>query len=266
MRAFLLSEQKKVARNKGLFKNSATVLGPAQLVSTLVESHGESLWITDNSSLLTKALSSSELLKNQGKIRKNSNIILLGDLEKVSTATLSSLFKKMIVVNANVALEELMSVLRANNAEDLVISGSVDLVSKTLSLVRGDLEELIVPLSAFKKSGNNVVPKFNDFSIIDHGQTIKFGNYETAVDALLYEYDSEYRKKIKSQRVASEKSFGASLKRLRLQKGLSQTEFKGIDAKVIGRIERGEVKKPRGKTLDKIAENLGVASKDISSY
>lgn len=117
-----------------------------------------------------------------------------------------------------------------------------------------------------KASGTGVKPDFNDFEVIDHGQTLRFGKYEASFDSVLYEMDPEYRRKLHKQRRGTERTFGASLRRLRIQRGLSRSEFVGLTAKAIARIERGEVEKPHAATLGIIAERLGVAVHEIESY
>jgi hypothetical protein len=87
-----------------------------------------------------------------------------------------------------ISAEELAEVLKAKNRADLLIGGFVNKTTQTITLWRGNLESLTVPFSAFEKSGEGTVPDFNSFSVIDCGQTIKLGNYEAAVDAILYEY------------------------------------------------------------------------------
>ena len=71
-----------------------------------------------------------------------------------------------------------------------------------------------------------------------------------------------YRRRLR----AEEKTFGASLRRLRVLRGLRQNDFAPLPAKTIARVERGEVAKPHGQTLGRIAERLGVAAGEIESY
>ena len=85
-------------------------------------------------------------------------------------------------------------------------------------------------------------------------------------DAVLYEMDEDYRRRLNNERRAEDRSLGASLRRLRLQRGLSRDDFPGVSAKSIARIERGEVEKPHAGTLRKVADRLGVAVKEIESY
>jgi transcriptional regulator with XRE-family HTH domain len=69
-----------------------------------------------------------------------------------------------------------------------------------------------------------------------------------------------------AKRGAEEKTFGASLRRLRLQRGLKQSDFNEVSAKTIRRIERGETDAPHGKTLAAIAARLQVEPNEIASY
>ncbi len=162
--------------------------------------------------------------------------------------------------------EELVAVLISENRSDLFIAGRVDPLSKTVALWRGNRRLLIVPFSGFPTSGDGTKPDFSDFAVTDCGQTIRFGSYEAATDAILYEFAPDYRRTIKKQRLASEQSFGASLRRLRKQRGLRREDFAPLTAKTITRIEHNKVKHARGKTLSVIAERLGVQPSEIENY
>jgi transcriptional regulator with XRE-family HTH domain len=54
--------------------------------------------------------------------------------------------------------------------------------------------------------------------------------------------------------------------RLRKQRRLKRSDFAPISAKEIARIERNEVEKPHARTLETIAERLGVRPEEIESY
>lgn len=133
-------------------------------------------------------------------------------------------------------------------------------------LIRGDLTSLVVPFSWFVARPNGPKPDFADFEVIDSGQTIKLGGYEAAADAVLYEFDAEFRKQERKRRVSQDKSFGGALRRLRLQRGFGREDFPGLSAKTIARIERGDVKEPHGETLAAIAQRLGVRPEEIVTY
>ena len=77
---------------------------------------------------------------------------------------------------------------------------------------------------------------------------MKLGNYEAAADAILYETDPEYRSRLSAKRRAEDKTFGACLRRLRLQRCLRQSDFGGVTAKTITRIEHAATPKHRTAT------------------
>jgi Helix-turn-helix len=161
---------------------------------------------------------------------------------------------------------ELAEVVMSDNRHNLVIGGFVDPQTETLTLYRGDFEKFSVPLSVFKPSGTGIVPDASALELTDYGQTVRFGNYEAATDAILYEVDSDFRRAVNAKRREEDKTFGARLRRLRKLKGLRQSDFDLIPAKTIARIERGETQEPHGKTLQLIAECLGVEPDEIMSY
>jgi DNA-binding XRE family transcriptional regulator len=163
--------------------------------------------------------------------------------------------------------DEFLEVLTASSdkSRDVFVGGVVDRTTGTLALVRGTLDWLIVPLTIFRPSGR-LTPDFHRFEPCDYGRTLRFGDYEATADVVLWEMDSEYRKRVKAKERAQTQGFGPALRRLRTQRGLSQSDFPGIARKTISRIENGEVEKPHGATLDRIAKVLGVASEDIETY
>lgn len=165
-------------------------------------------------------------------------------------------------------VDELLDVLSAptREAASLFIAGVADMESQTLALTRGNLKTMTVPFSMFKPSGTEVPPDFAQLSLTDYGHTVRLGDYEASSDAILYEADPEYRRKVKKKLLAEEQTFGASLRRLRIQKGLSRGDFGSLSSKTIARIERNEVEKPHGETLRTIAGRLGVEPEEIESY
>lgn len=163
-------------------------------------------------------------------------------------------------------VEELVKVITGNDAANRFIGGAADLETETVALVRGNRETLVLPFTAFETSGDDTAPDFSKLGFTDFGHTVAFGEYEASADAILYENDAAYRQKLNKERLKSEQSFGASLRRLRLQKGLTQDDFAPLVKKTIARIELNEVKKPHGKTLDVLAQRLGVPADQIESY
>jgi hypothetical protein len=162
--------------------------------------------------------------------------------------------------------EELVEVITRDDACERFIGGSVDLKAKTLTLLRGDIEAVVAPFAIFRKSGDGTAPDFSRLGLTDYGRTIALGDYEAAADAILYELDPDYRRRLKKRRRQSERTFGAALFRLRKQKRLKRSDFEPVSAKEIARIERNEVGKPHAKTLEMIADRLGVRPEEIGDY
>ncbi len=161
---------------------------------------------------------------------------------------------------------ELLDVLASPDRDDHFIGGAVAEDTGSVVLYRGNLEPVVIPKAWFAPRRKGSKPDFSDFEVIDFGQTIRFGEYEAAADAILYELDPDYRRRARQRRIKEDTSFGGSLRRLRLQKRISRTDFPGIGAKEIARIERGEVEEPHASTLAALARRLGVRSSEIESY
>jgi DNA-binding Xre family transcriptional regulator len=163
--------------------------------------------------------------------------------------------------------EELAEILQVENRSDLFLGGSVNRATRTVTFWRGDLKPLTVPFAAFGTSGDGTEPDFGRFRVIDCGQTVRLGEYEAAVDAILYENDPEYRRRISKKRLREDRSFGAALRRLRKQRGLRREDFEPVlSAKTIARIEQGKVKRVQEKTLNALAERLAVDPQQIGSF
>jgi hypothetical protein len=162
--------------------------------------------------------------------------------------------------------EELVEVIARADASDRFIGGSVDPKAKTLTLLRGDIEAVVAPFAIFQESGDGTAPDFTRLRLTDYGRTVALGDYEASADAILYEFDPDYRRRLKKQRRQSERTFGASLMRLRKQRRLTRCDFAPVSLKEIARIERNEVGKPHAKTLEAIADRLGVRPEEIEDY
>jgi hypothetical protein len=180
-----------------------------------------------------------------------------------------ALFRYVVSVDEGVRLlptDELAEVLSSADRADLFIGAAVARADAAVILYRGNLEPLVVPLSWFREPAEGPRPDFSDVAVTDFGQTIRLGDYEAATDAILYEFDDDHRRRAKKRQLETDRSLGGALRRLRLQKGIRQSDFPGVTAKEIARIERGEVKRPHQHTLAAIANRLGVTTDDISTY
>lgn len=196
-------------------------------------------------------------------------LLLIGSPKAPERAFLRAVFESVVVPDDELqvlALDELFDVLGSGHRANLFVGGAVAPAAKSLVLIRGDLTSLVVPFSWFVARPNGPKPDFASFEVIDSGQTIKLGDYEAAADAVLYELDPEFRRQERKRRASQDKSFGAALRRLRLQRGLGRDDFPGLSAKTIARIERGDVKEPHGETLAAIAQQLGVKPEEIGTF
>ena len=224
----------------------------------------DSLWVSYASDL-TEAL-----VKRATKVPAQLGVgLFIHSLDMKSIPVLSSVFRRIAfsVDGGFIPAEELAEVFDSENRENLFIGGFVNTASGTITFWRGNLKSLTVPFSAFEKSGDGTAPDFNSFSVADGGQTVKLGNYEAAVDTILYEHDSEYRRAISKKRFEEDRSFGTALRRLRKQKGLRREDFEpDVSAKTVARIEQGKVARIHKKTMDSLARHLAVQPQEIASF
>ncbi len=197
-----------------------------------------------------------------------SGLLLLEEVSSTRAAFLGGFFDRIVAKRRGVRFlptDELLEVLTDENRTDYFIGGLFDPEDQALILYRGDLRTQVVPMPWFHRP-TGTKPNPEDFEVIDYGQTIRLGDYEASTDAILYNFDAAYRKRAKKRQVEQDDSVGGCIRRLRLERGLGQGDFFGIPARTIRRIERNEVKKPQSKTLEKIAERLGVKSDELRSW
>lgn len=126
---------------------------------------------------------------------------------------------------------------------------------------------LRVATARFVPAGDGTAPDFSDCEVTDSGLTLRFGAYEAAVDAILYEADPAYRRQRKSEQHLLDDSLGGSLRRLRLLRGLRQTDFAPhISEREIRRLENNEVRDVHEATREALEQILNVSFEQISSY
>ncbi len=234
------------------------------IVDALPTATNQDTWIIPRNDL------ARELVKaTAGQSRRFGRLLLLDQTPLQSVPPLLRYFQPVVFAATPCAFlppEELACVLQSPDRQFLFIGGSVDHKSRTCTLWRGDLSSIVVPFDAFPAAGDGTRPDFQDFSVTDYGQTLRFGRYEAATEAVLYEYDPDYRRHLKARRRAEDTGFGPSLRRLRKQRGLRRSDFAPLSAKTIARLERGEVEKPHGDTLAIIAKKLRVKPDEIEMY
>jgi hypothetical protein len=246
---FLLDRAKKRAASFASLRPQV-ISSPGELRNCVTHATRDSLWVSYASDL-TEAL-----VRSASTVQPTLGMgLFIHALDIKTLPALASRFRRIAFTADGGFLPagELAEVLEAKNRADLFIGGSVDKATNTITFWRGDLEPLMVSFSAFEKSGDGTAPELGEFSVIDCGQTVQFGPYEAAVDAILYENDPEFRRRISKRRLQEEQSFGASLRRLRKQRGLRREDFEpALSGKTIARIE--------------LAKRLSVAPEEIESY
>ena len=260
---FLLDKAKKRPDRFSLL-HPKVVSSTGGLKDSIAQATKDTLWVSYEKDL-TEALLKTVL----GPPRSLGKALLIHALNPLSIPVLTSCFKRFASASNKEFLppDELAEALQAENSPNLFIGGSIDPANQTITLWRGNLEPLTVPFSAFEKSGDGIVPDFDKFSVTDSGQTVRFGDYEAAAEAILYEFDPDYRRHVSKERQQSERTFGASLRRLRKQRGLRREDFgPSVAAKTIARIEQGLVRRIQKDTLISIADRLRVKVDEIETY
>lgn len=198
--------------------------------------------------------------------KKAGYLFLIANAKPALIPTFEKRFSAVAFPNAVLAKDELEEVWTLADRRDRFIGGIVDEESKTITLWRGNFEPIIVPFDAFRPTANGIRPAFAKFSVEDYGQTLKFGDYESDSAPVLYEFASDFRRRLKQSRIAGEKTLGASIRRLRQQKRMTRNDFGEVDPKTLARIEQGKVTTPREDTLAAIARELGVERDELGEY
>jgi hypothetical protein len=229
----------------------------------LQQSEQPSIWVTVDSADL------HSLMTSRVAPRKDARLIVLDRVDEAEHHLLTALFRHVVLGKAGlqlVDLEALPEILSAENRDELFIAGAVVPATESVLLYNGNVEPMVLPLAWFTSPEGVASVNPEDFAIEDFGQTIRLGDFEASADAILYEFDREYRRKARRRAIDSDSSLGASIRRLRLQKGLLQSSFGAIDEKTIGRIERNEIRRPRKATLEKIAAVMEVDVEELGEY
>lgn len=240
-----------------------------QLSDALSGSSNETVWIVTAAQWTDRLAAAAAMhCLHHPKQAGFGNLLLLKPPRQEVLPSLYGLFRRIVgeVSSFNMLpAEQLPEVLADRDRADLFIGAALDLRNMTLTLARGDLRTITVPLSMFCHAGR-CKPDLARFRLDDYGYSICFGDYEASAHSVLYEIDAEYRRRVNQRRRAVEKGFGPSLRRLRLLRGLSPRHFPGVSAKTLERIESGELKSPPQATLDRLAKALDVPATEIANY
>lgn len=239
----------------------------SQVDGALKDASSRSLWIVFQAKSVARLVErvASVTLAPKASL---GTMIVLDDVPSQSIAVCSLLFRRVISEPTFQLLDrgQFLEALAAPNADELIIGGMSDLASRTLSFVTGAMRTVVVPWRYFRSVPGVAKPDPHRLELADYGHTVRLGDYEASAASILYVYDAEYRKRAKAARRQKDRTFGASVQRLRRLRGLRQSDFPTLSEKTIARIERGEVKEPEKETVEKIAGTLGVQVSDIEKY
>lgn len=81
--------------------------------------------------------------------------------------------------------EELSEAVKAENRNQLLLSGYVDYDFSRIVLLTGDHKIVSLPFDAFYRSGDDTTPDFNKISLSDYGHTLCLGPYEASARYVL---------------------------------------------------------------------------------
>lgn len=200
--------------------------------------------------------------------RGNLRLFLFESVPQARKEYLQTLFRTVVSPEDDLRLldpDELVQAISAENRDDVFVAGAVDPLDDVVVLFRGSLDRVSVPFTWFRRDRAEM-PDFGALRLTDHGQTVQFGGFEVAADAILYDFDGEYRARAKQRQLQLDDSLGGSLRRLRELRGVPRSDFGSISEKTVARIERGEVEQPRERTMRAIARRLGVSPEELATY
>jgi hypothetical protein len=239
------------------------IRGKQALVDEFKVANKQAVWVAPNLESL------APLVREAPAARGEQRLVVLGKMREVTHLLLGALFRYVVTATDHfrlLELDELMEVLASPGREDLFIGGAVDKERGAVLLYRGSVEPLVVPLRWFRNGASKAAADPDSFEVTDFGQTVKLGPFEASTDAILYEFDPEYRRRARKRALDEDSSFGASVRRLRLQQGLSRRDFPGVTEKAVARIERNEINRPHARTLEILASSLGVPVEELAAY
>ena len=208
-----------------------TICLQAELLQSVVNAPSRSVFISFQNEMTNALLAASLQAKRQSRFE---DLVTIEPPRSGIVPPLFGWFETVIGVGLGyrwLPVEEFLAVLTDDDATDRFIGGVVDMESETVVLVRGNLQSVVLTFPFFEPSGNGVRPNYHELLFTDYGCSVGFGDYEASADGILYEVDSNYRRRLNKARTRSEQSFGASLRRLRLQRQLNRHDFPGIASK-----------------------------------
>ncbi|MCK6481052.1 MAG: helix-turn-helix domain-containing protein [Planctomycetes bacterium] len=193
-------------------------------------------------------------------------LLLRGRAAPSLVSALSGRFLRVIAdPDAVLEGEDLLAALTSDHPEDLCVAAGLLPGGEELVLWRGDFRPLFVTLREFRGPAAGV-PDPRRIRLLDCGQTVALGRFQAAFSALLYEKDPDYRRRARRRARDEDRSYGGSIRRLRLQRGRTRGEIPGVASRTVARIEKGFVRRPHRATLAALAAALGVAVEELGTF
>jgi hypothetical protein len=240
----------------------------AELVDSVERVRGKArarrrLWLAPRSDDLELIVGSDALRDLRGDHR----LVVHDRISRARSDVLRAVFRVVLSTDAEVTLlpqDEVLEVMASAARHDLIIGVAKDPVDVELVILfRGSLEPLVVPGSFL---GVNRDVGASTLEPADFGHAIRLGEREASTDGVLYAIDPDFRRRRKALLAEQDSTFGGALRRLRIVRGSARSDFPGLSAKEIARIERGEVARRHRRTLGILARRLGVEPDEIASY
>jgi len=161
--------------------------------------------------------------------------------------------------------ERLLTALDCGDGEHRILDAWWE--EETLIIVSPDrtgFKKVRVPLRKLPALKGHSKEKIERFEIDEDGLFIYWPNIDVHLgwDQFELAVDQQAYLRAKQQTKAFNRKYGLAIKKIREKKGLRQSDIKGLTARQVGRIERGE-SHPSYKSLRKLAETHGM---DVSEY
>src|SRR4051794_9550129 len=140
---------------------ASPVHGRRSLVQALADASPSALWMAARPGATEELLHEAIRLPPRRRSRLG-GLLTLYPPRPLSIQPLEDLFDPFVWSPGDfrhLPLDELAEVLADERRGDLFIGGYADLTNRTLTLVRGDLRRLSVPLSLFPSSGTGKAPE-----------------------------------------------------------------------------------------------------------
>ncbi len=240
------------------------ILKDRRQVLEVMESSKAAMWIAPRKEGLWWTVSALTELR----VPARHSMLALEVFSPKSLVVLPALFHRVVCCPPVRLLprKELAEVMAWEGRADMCIGGVVESRSGVVTLYRGNLQPVSMPLSFFKSPFPGLVADASRFEVTHYGQVLRFGNYGVNFEDVLYAYDTDFRRAKKAQRIVEDSTFGGALRRLRKQAGLRRGDFPGVSERTVARIERGEVRRPHGRTLHILAKKLGMTVEALERY